>query len=98
MTLVVFQQKLKREWVIGTLLMDTTFAGNLNRSMIKIKVGSWGFNENMDALKHNILLRNYFKKNRKKLRNAIALKTILDSFKKIDIFKRFFYIAISSLF
>lgn len=52
--------------VIGTLLMDTAFADNLNKSMINIKEGSQGFNENMEALKHNIFLRNYFKKKKSK--------------------------------
>lgn len=51
--------------VIGTLLMDTTLVNNLNKSMENIKSGSEGFSENMEALKHNFLLRKYFKKKEK---------------------------------
>lgn len=51
--------------IVGTLLMDTTFSNNLNKSMENIKNGSEGFNENMEALKHNFLLRKYFKKQEK---------------------------------
>lgn len=57
------------EGAIGTVLMDTTFVGNLNKSMENIKNGTKGFDDNMEALKHNILLRNYFKKQEKKAKN-----------------------------
>ncbi len=60
-------QKIKNgEGAIGTILMDTTFVHNLNKSIENIKNGSEGFDQNMEALKHNILLRNYFKKQEKK--------------------------------
>lgn len=55
----------KGEGGIGTVLMDTTFVKNLNESMKNIKSGTENFDENMEALKHNILLRNYFKKKEK---------------------------------
>jgi phospholipid/cholesterol/gamma-HCH transport system substrate-binding protein len=55
----------KGEGGIGTVLMDTTFANNLNESMKNIKSGTKNFDEDMEALKHNILLRNYFKKKEK---------------------------------
>lgn len=51
---------------IGTLIMDTTFVHNLNQSMKNIKEGSDNFNQNMQALKHNFLLRKYFKNLEKK--------------------------------
>jgi phospholipid/cholesterol/gamma-HCH transport system substrate-binding protein len=51
---------------VGTLLSDTTFLNNLNQSMENIKQGSQGFNENMEALKHNFLLRKYFRKKERK--------------------------------
>lgn len=54
------------EGSIGRLLMDTTFVSNLNKSMENVKSGTKGFDENMEALKHNILLRKYFKKQAKK--------------------------------
>jgi phospholipid/cholesterol/gamma-HCH transport system substrate-binding protein len=49
----------------GTLLMDTTFVSNLDKSMEKIKNRTKVFEADMEALKHNILLRNYFKKKEK---------------------------------
>lgn len=50
------------EGAIGTIIMDTTFANNLSQSMLNVKNGTKGFEENMEALKHNLLLRRYFKK------------------------------------
>ncbi|MBC7424953.1 MAG: MCE family protein [Bacteroidia bacterium] len=47
---------------IGKLLMDTTFAGNLDKTIINVKQGTAGFNQNMQAAKKSILLRGYFKK------------------------------------
>jgi phospholipid/cholesterol/gamma-HCH transport system substrate-binding protein len=55
----------KGEGAIGTVLMDTTFVTNLNKSMENIQSGTKNFDENMEALKHNILLRNYFKRKEK---------------------------------
>lgn len=56
----------KGQGAVGTLLMDTTFVNNLNQSMKNIKDGSANFNQDMEALKHNFLLRRYFKKQEKK--------------------------------
>ncbi len=50
------------EGVIGTLLTDTSLVHNLNKSVENIRSGSQGFNENMEALKHNFLFRAYFRK------------------------------------
>jgi phospholipid/cholesterol/gamma-HCH transport system substrate-binding protein len=61
----ITSQVKKGEGGIGTVLMDTTFANNLNESMKNIKSGTKNFDEDMEALKHNILLRNYFKKKEK---------------------------------
>jgi phospholipid/cholesterol/gamma-HCH transport system substrate-binding protein len=47
---------------VHALLKDTVIAGNLNASMENIKMGTAAFNENMEALKHNILFRGYFRK------------------------------------
>ncbi len=59
-------QKIKNgSGAIGTLLMDTAFVHNLNKSIENIKNGAGGFNENMEALKHSIFLRKYFKKKAK---------------------------------
>lgn len=51
---------------VGTLLNDTVFVNNLNKSIKNIESGSKGFDEVMEALKHNFLLRGYFKKLEKK--------------------------------
>jgi phospholipid/cholesterol/gamma-HCH transport system substrate-binding protein len=54
------------EGAVGTLLMDTTFVHNMNKSMENINTGSKGLSDNMEALKHSIFLRKYFKKQEKK--------------------------------
>lgn len=54
------------EGAVGTLLVDTAFANNLNRSMENIRNGTKGFDENMEALKHSIFFRGYFRKLEKK--------------------------------
>ncbi|BAU55062.1 mce related protein [Mucilaginibacter gotjawali] len=59
------------------LLKDTTLAKNLNISMENVKKGTDGFNQDMEALKHNFLLRGYFKNLEKQKRNKnsrIALR------------------------
>lgn len=53
------------EGAVGTILMDTAFVHNLNQSIVNIKNGSKGLDENMEALKHSIFLRHYFKKKEK---------------------------------
>jgi len=53
------------EGAVGTLLMDTTFVHNMNKSMENINTGSKGLSDNMEALKHSIFLRKYFKKQEK---------------------------------
>ena len=59
-------QKIKKgEGAIGTVLMDTTFVHDLKKSMENIKSGTKGFDDNMKALKSNIFLRSYFKKQEK---------------------------------
>jgi len=51
---------------LGFLLKDSLFVKRLNTSMDNIEKGTDGFNQNMEALKHNFLLRGYFKKLEKK--------------------------------
>jgi phospholipid/cholesterol/gamma-HCH transport system substrate-binding protein len=55
---------------IGALIMDTTLITNLNKSMENAKNGTKGFDDSMEALKHNILLRKYFKKKEKETKKA----------------------------
>lgn len=44
------------------LIRDTSLAGRLARSLQNIEKGTDGFNQNMEALKHNFLFSGYFKK------------------------------------
>jgi phospholipid/cholesterol/gamma-HCH transport system substrate-binding protein len=50
---------------IGKLFMDSSLATNLDRSIGNVRQGTKKFNENMDAAKHNFLLKGYFKKKEK---------------------------------
>lgn len=47
---------------LGRLINDTTIIQNLEQIMVNIKKGSESLDEDMNALKENILLRGYFKK------------------------------------
>lgn len=59
-------EKIKRgEGNVGTLLMDTTLVKDLNESLVNLKDGSKSFSENMEALKHSVLFKRYFRKKAK---------------------------------
>ena len=47
---------------INYMVNDTTLVKNIDKTMKNIKEGSLLLNENLEALKHNFLLRGYFKK------------------------------------
>lgn len=47
---------------VNALLKDSAIMIKLNTSLDNIQKGTDGFNQNMEALKHNFLLRGYFKK------------------------------------
>ena len=51
--------------VIAKLLGDSSISNNLNATLANLKKGSAGLNENMEAAKHNFLLRGFFKKKKK---------------------------------
>jgi phospholipid/cholesterol/gamma-HCH transport system substrate-binding protein len=51
--------------IIARLLGDTSLGNNLKATMVNLKNGSAGLNENMEAAKHNFLLKGYFKKKKK---------------------------------
>jgi phospholipid/cholesterol/gamma-HCH transport system substrate-binding protein len=51
--------------IISRLLGDSILGNNLNATMVNLKKGSAGLNDNMEAAKHNFLLRGYFKKKKK---------------------------------
>jgi phospholipid/cholesterol/gamma-HCH transport system substrate-binding protein len=46
----------------SALLNDSAMVSKINISLDNIQKGTDGFNQNMEALKHNFLLRGYFKK------------------------------------
>lgn len=51
--------------VVNALLKDSSIVIKLNTSLDNIRKGTDGFNQNMEALKHNFLLRGYFRKQEK---------------------------------
>ncbi len=59
----------KGDGSVGNLLTDTTFIHNLNQSVKSINSAAKGFDENMEALKHTIFLRGYYKKQDKQKSN-----------------------------
>lgn len=46
---------------LGKLIQDSTIAENLNQTMMNLKKSTKGLDENMQAAKHNILFKGYFK-------------------------------------
>jgi len=51
---------------LAKLLGDSTFANNINMTVSNLKKGTQGLDENMEAVKHNFLLKGYFKRKQKK--------------------------------
>ncbi len=56
----------KGKGVLNSLLKDSTIVIKLNSSLDNIQDGTDKFNESMEALKHNFLLRGYFRRQEKK--------------------------------
>lgn len=56
----------KGEGAAGTLLMNEDFEDDLTETVKNMKNASQALEENLEALKHNILFRRYFKKKQKK--------------------------------
>lgn len=50
---------------LGRLIQDSTIAENLNQTMVNLKKSTKGLDENMQAAKHNFLLKGYFNKKAK---------------------------------
>ncbi len=60
---------------IGRLIQDTAIAENLSQTIVNIKKSSKGLDENMQAAKHNFLLKGFFNKKakaEKKTKDSIA--------------------------
>ena len=57
-----------------TMITDSTFTSNLNGSMSNIRQGTAAFEQDMEALKHNFLLRGYFRRQEKQAKkNAVKV-------------------------
>lgn len=50
---------------IGKLFMDSSFAMNVDQTIVNLRKSSKGLDENMEAAKHNVLLKGYFNKKEK---------------------------------
>lgn len=50
---------------LGRLIQDTTIARNLDQTIVNLKKSSKGLDENMEAAKHNFLLKGFFNKKAK---------------------------------
>ena len=53
------------EGTLGKLINDESIANNIDQTIVNLKSSTKGLNENMEAAKHNFLLRGYFKKKEK---------------------------------
>jgi phospholipid/cholesterol/gamma-HCH transport system substrate-binding protein len=56
---------------IGRLIQDTTIAENLSETMYNLKTSSVSLDQNMEAAKHNFLLKGYFNKKEKAARKLL---------------------------
>jgi phospholipid/cholesterol/gamma-HCH transport system substrate-binding protein len=50
---------------LGRLIQDSTIAENINQTIVNLKKSTKGLDENMEAAKHNFLLKGYFNKKEK---------------------------------
>lgn len=51
---------------LGRLIRDTIMAKNIDKTIVNLRTSSKKLDQNMEAAKHNFLLRGYFKKQAKK--------------------------------
>jgi len=56
---------------LHVLLKDSAMGGDIKMSMENIRKGTAGFNDNMEALKHNFLLRGFFAKKEKQRQDSL---------------------------
>jgi len=63
---------------LGRLIQDTTIARNINQTIINLKKSSKGLDENMEAAKHNFLLKGYFNKRAKAAEKKATEKKAAD--------------------
>ena len=53
---------------VGKLFSDTVFADNLDKTLVNLKYATKGFGDNMEAVKHSVLLKGAFKRMKKEER------------------------------
>jgi len=58
------------EGTLGRLIKDEKMANNIDQTVSNLKSSTKSLNENMEAAKHNFLLRGYFKKKEKEAAKA----------------------------
>lgn len=66
---------------LGRLIYDSSIAQNIDQTIENLRKSSKGLDENMEAAKHNILLKGYFKKKDKAKKEA-AEKKVEDQIEK----------------
>ena len=59
---------------LSKLIHDSTIADNITQTIINLRKSSKGLDENMEAAKHNVLLRGYYKNKEKKEKEKAAQK------------------------
>jgi phospholipid/cholesterol/gamma-HCH transport system substrate-binding protein len=64
---------------LGRLIQDTIIEENIDQIVVNLKTSSKGLDENMEAAKHNFLLKGYFNK-----KEAAAAKQADDSIKAVN--------------
>jgi len=55
----------KGRGTLGRLIRDTTMAENIDKTIVNLRTSTKKLDQNMEAAKHNFLLRGYFKKQEK---------------------------------
>ena len=60
----------KGEGTLGRLIQDKGMAENIDQTILNLKRSSKGLDENMEAAKHNFLLKGFFKKKKKAAEKA----------------------------
>lgn len=63
----------KGEGTLGRLIQDKKMAENIDQTILNLKKSSKGLDENMEAAKHNFLLKGYFNKKEKAAAKAKKL-------------------------
>jgi phospholipid/cholesterol/gamma-HCH transport system substrate-binding protein len=80
----IFHHMRAGKGTMGKLLMDEKFASTIDKTLNNVEEGTKGFKQNMDAAQDNVLLRGYFKKQKKKEEKELKkhIKDSLDALKK----------------